>query len=106
MSTTPSVQLQVAIELPLSDLLVRKLPLAALAPNVVVGVVLVHRAPERGADDVVGLELARRVEQVARQDLDAELLAARLVGLVEVEPGVGLARIQLALDPVQARAEQ
>src|SRR4051794_6008622 len=99
-----SEQLQVAVDLPLGDLLVGLLPLAPLAADEVVDVVLVAPPAQRGAQHVVALELARRVEQVGGQDLDAQLGALRLVGLVEVQR-VRLARVQPALDAVQSGGE-
>src|SRR5215216_2446107 len=101
----PLEQLQVAVELPVRDLLVRGLDLAALARDEVVEVVAVAGLAERAADHVVALELARRVEQVLRQRVDPEL--GPLLGgrLVQVER-VRIARVELALDPVQAGCEQ
>src|SRR4051812_40521524 len=75
---TTSEQLEVAVQLPLRDLLVGLLPLAALAAHEVVEVVLVAAAAESRAQDVAALELAGRVEQVGRQHVDAELLALGL----------------------------
>src|SRR5215213_8213612 len=98
-------ELEVAVELPRRDLLVRGLHLAALAGDEVVEVVAVARRAERTPDDVVALELARRVEQVLRQRPDAELLALPGARLVEVER-VRVARVELALDPVEPGGEQ
>src|SRR4051794_1108352 len=69
-----SEQLQVAVELPLRDLLVRGLELRLLDAREVVDVVLAPGVAERLAQDVVGLELARGVEQRRRQRLDAEVV--------------------------------
>ena len=97
--------LQVAVELPRRDLLVGGLHLAALAFDEVVEVVAVRRPPERLADHVVALELARRVEQVLGQGVDPELGALRRRRLVQVH-GVRVAALELALDPVEAGGEQ
>src|SRR4051812_23451431 len=95
---------EVLPELPVGDLLVVAEPLVALHPRVVVDVVLVAPAAERGSEDLVALELADRLEQVRRQRPEAardELLVARRVeGL-----GVRLARREALLDPVEPRGE-
>src|SRR5215212_6188636 len=90
-------ELEVAVELPLRDLLVRGLDLSPLARDEVVEVVPVRRRAERAADHVVALELARRVEQVLGERVDAEL--APLLGrrLVQVHL-VRVAALELALD--------
>src|SRR5439155_26793184 len=95
---------QVLLDLPGGDLLVVPRPLVALHLDEVVDVVLVAPAAERLAQHVVALELARRVEQVRRQQLDA--LSGELVrgGRVEVSD-VRLARIELVLDPVEPCGE-
>ena len=73
-----SEQLQVAVELPLRDLLVRGLELGLLDLREVVDVVLAPGVAERRAQDVVLLELAGGVEQVGGQRLDPEVVALAL----------------------------
>src|SRR5215207_8263749 len=69
-SASASEELEVAVELPLRDLLVGGLDLAPLAGHEVVEVVAAGRRPQGAADDVVALELARGVEQVLGQRVD------------------------------------
>ena len=71
---------QVLADLPGRDLLVVAGPLVALDADEVVDVVLVAPAAERRAEDVVLLELVRRLEQVRRQRLRARGRAARRTG--------------------------
>src|SRR3954467_7252670 len=92
-------ELEVAVELPLGDLLVGGLHLAALALDEVVDVVALRRRAERLADHLVALELPRCVQQVLRQRVDAELLALRRGRLVQVQR-VRIPRVELALDAV------
>ena len=71
----PGLELAISLELearqvlahfPGADLLVVAEPLVALHARVVVDVVLVAAAAERGTEDLVALELADRLEQVRR----------------------------------------
>src|SRR4249920_1174123 len=78
---------QVVLDLPRRDLFVAGVPLVLLRLDEVVDVVLGAGVPEGGADDLVLLEVARRVEQVRRQELDLaplELAGAQVVQVVVV----------------------
>src|SRR4051795_10637554 len=101
-----SEELQVAVELPLRDLLVRGRELRLLDAHEVVDVVLTAGVAERVAHDVVALELAGRVEEVAGQQLDAEVVALVVGELVQVELRGRLARVESLLDAVEAGGEQ
>ena len=72
-----SVELQVAVDLPLRHLVVPLAELALLRAHVVVHVVLLRRGAEGRAHHVVLLQLPRGVEQRGGQHLHAELLALR-----------------------------
>src|SRR5215213_75983 len=84
-----SEELEVAVELPLRDLLVGGLDLAALALDEVVEVVALRRAAERRADHVVALERAvNAVEAGGEQDRGREVRVAGAVdGAVLDAPG-------------------
>src|SRR5207244_13489105 len=96
---------QVLLDLPGRDLLVVARPFVALHLDEVVDVVLVAAAAERLPQDLVALELARRVEQVCRQELDPLLFQVATRGRVEVAAH-RLAWIELVLDAVHAGGEQ
>ena len=68
---------EVLAHLPGADLLVVAVPLVALDADHPVDDVLVAPATERGAEDVVPLELAERLEQVRGERLEAASCAAR-----------------------------
>src|SRR3954469_7002742 len=96
-----SEQLEVPLELPGRDLLVRRLELPPLEAAEVVHVGLAAGVSEPLAEHVVAFELAGRVEEVLRQHLDAEVVALALRQLVEVELGRRVARLEAVLDPVE-----
>ena len=80
------------------------MPLARTPPassHEVVDVVLAAGRAQRRAEDVVALQLARRVEQVRGQHLDAQLGALLVGQLVEVQLGRRLAGVEPALDAVE-----
>src|SRR5438067_10121123 len=90
--------------LPGRDLFVVPGPLVPLHLDEVVEIVLAPPLAERLAEDVVALELLRRLEEVRRQSLEpapAELVVGDRVEVLAVR----LARVEGLLDPVQAGGE-
>src|SRR5919202_6876855 len=95
-----SEEAQVAVDLPLRDLVV-ELPPLALLELAVGGLEL---GPEDLLGERVGVERLDRLEQGPRQLLDLELADALGRLRVHVERD-GVARVQLALDAVEAGRE-
>src|SRR5579862_6213493 len=99
-----SVQLQVAVELPLRYLLVGGLGLALLYLDEVVDVVAVAGPAKAGSQSIVARQFARGVEQVRREQLDPLRLALGGAQRVQVG-GVGLAGLESPADSVKAGAQ-
>src|SRR5215472_3598125 len=95
---------QVTLHFPVTDDGVPGLELLALDLRVVVDVVAVWRLAQRLAQHVVGDQRVGRVQEGRRQGPDptgGDLLGRHYVQVV----AVGLARVQAAIDPVEARGQ-